>query len=167
MKNLNFISVLLVFLFFLACGDDDTVDVADLPSQSWDMQLNGQDFSVPNTGLSAYYDFFDGDLVVAGVKSSSTEERIVLTFNVDNGAPFVDGQSLDVGEGSGHALLYYDSQGKKYSSLSLEGTGSFLVDQYIETESRNFLSGTANGVLFNEADSTSVTVSGFVAAKTF
>jgi hypothetical protein len=167
---MNLIKVLIFSCFIsvlISCGSDDNIDVSDLPDKSWAIQLNGQDFSVPNTGLSAYYSSFSGDFTIAGIKSTATEERIVLTFSVANGAPFIDGQSLDLSEGSGNSILYFDGQGNNYSSLFMEGRGTFAVDKYIETDTRNFLSGNVNAVLFNKDDGAEATVTGTVAVLTF
>jgi len=161
------LSSLLFFLFLItSCGKDDEPSGNELPEQTWEIQLDGTDFTIPS-GLSAYYSSFNGDLTLVGTKSNSTEERIVLTFSVANGAPFVEGQTLDLSTGSGNSVLYFDSQDNDYSSLFLEGSGTFEVEQYIETDTRDFLSGTVNGVLYNNVDSTSVTVTGFVGAATF
>lgn len=151
-------------LFLMACGGDNETP-AELPEAFWNVQLNGEDFDVISN--TAYYSAFGGDLTLVGTKSNSTEERIVFTFNVDDGAPFTAGGKLEMGAGSGNAILYFDSQGNEYSSLDLEGTGEFVVDKYVEGEFRNFLSGSSTGTLYNEQDSTFVAVTGSAGSKTF
>jgi len=165
LKNALIFTILTISFF--SCSSEDKIEVSELPDRFWAVQLNGEDFTIPNTGQLAYYDAFDGDFTVAGTKSFSTDERIVLTFSVENGAPFVDGQSLDLGEDSGNSCLYFDGKGNSYSTHFLDGNGSFKVDQYIETETRNFLSGTVDGILFNEVDSTEISVTGSFAVLTF
>jgi hypothetical protein len=167
MTQIKFLTLLGLMVFLISCGGDDTTDTPEIPGKTWEIKLNGTDFNLPNTGLAAYYDTFSGDFTIGGTKSISTDERIVFTFSVANGAPFVEGQTLDMGPGSEHAILYFDGQGNNYSSRNAGGSGLFKVEQYIETETRTFLSGTANGLLFTPGDSTAVVVTGFVGASTF
>ena len=171
MKNIFFLFrflIIISLITFSACGSDDTIEVSELPDISWDVKLNGAAFSVPNTGLSAYYSDFSEAFIIGGTKSSSTEERIVLTFAVEKeNLPFEDGKNFDLIESTGHELLYYDGKGNKYSSHFLDGTGKFEISQYIDTDSRDFISGYVNGTLYNKDDDSSVTINGFLAVKTF
>ncbi len=166
---MNIIKLFTFLCFFVAltsCGGDDKVDVTELPDRYWDVKLNGSDFDIKFGVFAQYDDFFNGDLHVSGSKYNSADERIVLTFSVEEVATFADGQSLDLSQGSGNSVLYFDNNSNQFSSLFLDGSGTFTIDQFIQTDSGDFISGTVNGVLFNETDSTSVNVAGSLAALT-
>ena len=163
-----FCSVFLI-ISLSACGSDEEGNdpIIEPPEKAWDITLNGEDFNVSNIDLYAYFDSFTGDLIVGGTKSNTTGERIVLTFDVSDGPPFINGETLSLSESSGHTALHFNNKGNEYSSHHLDGEGTFDVEIFLETESRTYLSGNLNALLFNDSDSTSVTVSGYLSLATF
>ncbi len=164
----RFMILISLFITLMACGSDDTPKVSELPDPSWDVKLNGVDFSVSRTDLSAYYSDFDEAFLIGGTKSRITDERIVMTFSVEKeNLPFKEVEKFDLIESTGHRLLYFDGNGNNYSSHFFDGTGTFNVSQYIDTETTDFLSGFVNGTLYNKEDSTSVTVNGFLGVNIY
>ena len=164
-SQLIHLAVLCAGILLFSCSKDSSnmdsePNPEPQPEKFWDIQLDGQEFTVQNPFYTAYYESFSGALVVVGSKSFSSEERIVFTFSASNATSFTKGDVLDMDFDSGNSLLYFTNQNDRYSSHYLNGAGSFIVDQFIETDSFQYLSGSVEGVLFNEQDSTQVTVEG-------
>ena len=173
MKTLDNLSkalflVVCSFLITSCDGEDEMVITAgDLPDQAWNILLDGENFNVSNQWVNGYYDSLSGDFVAVGTKSVSTDERIAFTFSLDNGVPFQNGGVIDLGSSTPHTGYYFDGRGNGYTTEDLMGEGTFTVNEYIETDTRNYLSGSVNATLFNPEDSTQVVVTGSFAVKTF
>lgn len=162
----NFLLIILTLIscasfFFISCSDD-----GDSEDPYWEVELDGEEFA-KGAGPLVYTDGIDNNTFTVEKKKPSSDERILINFNVEDGFPFEEKRSLQFSPSSEHQLRYFDSQEDEWSSLNGNSIGTFFVDRFIQTDSTLFIEGTLNGNVFNKTELSSVSISGDFAAKIF